>query len=182
MQKKRLNAQTLIRVVISLVAVVCLVLHEQKIIDLPKDPFTSALLIIAALPWLSLVLTDIELPGNWKLKFRELEREVSETRVDVANLYSLSMSDDMYNNLVKLSKGEFKGYFLDPNGISGFAFELRYLKVIGYIAFDKNPNVSGVGNLPNGKQDHQNLSDYITVTEAGKKFITLREANLIAQE
>lgn len=41
--------------------------------DLKIDAVTIGLLVIAALPWLPMILESAELPGGWKLIFREPE-------------------------------------------------------------------------------------------------------------
>jgi predicted nucleotide-binding protein len=109
-------------------------------------------------------------------KMAAVQREVDAASLKIAELFALSMSSDGYHQLCKLEKGWDGHYFLDPDLHAGLAQELRHLKMLGYIEFDKDPKVKGVGNLPTGNQN--NLSRFISVTDTGRRFIELREEAL----
>lgn len=101
------------------------------------------------------------------LKLRELRRDldVVQRRVDdisnlTARLFLTTMSKPMYGNLTKLCDG-FGSYV--KNG--GLKRELYHLRDIGYV------DIESIGGIPiEGRQ----LSDYVTVTEAGRGFVRLR--------
>ncbi len=42
--------------------------------DLKLDTVTLGLIVIAIVPWLSFLLESAELPGGWKVRFRDVER------------------------------------------------------------------------------------------------------------
>jgi len=109
-------------------------------------------------------------------KMAAVQRDVDAASLRIAELFALSMSNDGYHQLRKLDKGWDGHYFLDPDLHAGLAQELRHLKMLGYIIFDRDPNIRGVGNLPKGNQ--HNLSRFVSVTETGKRFIELREEAL----
>ena len=131
----------------------------------------GALMLAVVLP--QLVEFSIGPKGVWA-KLRELETEVQKAKENIAELFALSMSPDAYGHLTKLHNDGWTGhYYLDPELKVGLAVELNYLKSLGYIRFDKVEAVKGVEDLPKGNQD--NLSQFISVTQAGKRFATLRQ-------
>lgn len=115
--------------------------------------------------------------GNIELerKLKEVEKDIDKTKEQIAQLYALSMSEEAFDHLKTINDGSFKAFYLDPELKVGLALELNYLKVLGYILFDKVSGVGGVEDLPKGNHDDDNLSKYISVTKAGKDFIKLRE-------
>lgn len=93
----------------------------------------------------------------------------------IAKLYALSMSEDAFGQLKKLSTGNYGGFWLDPNLTVGLAAEINYFKILGYIKFKK---VEDTRDLPKDEHPNENLSDYISVTPQGHAFIALREEAL----
>jgi hypothetical protein len=93
----------------------------------------------------------------------------------IAKLYALSMSEDAFGQLKKLSTRNYGGFWLDPNLTVGLATEINYFKILGYIKFKK---VEDTRDLPKGEHPNENLSDYINVTPQGHAFIALREEAL----
>ncbi len=98
------------------------------------------------------------------IKLLERKVEAVELKVDIAKSFVLSMGDDMYKNLKKISSGNFGSYEIDKD--SGLWRELYHLRDIGYI------EVSAIRSLP---KKGANLSQYVIITEVGKKFVELRE-------
>ena len=96
----------------------------------------------------------------------------------IAKLYALSMSEDAFDQLKKLSTGKYGGFWIDPNLTVGLAPEINYFKILGYIKFDKVKEVQDTRDIPKGDHPNENLSDYITVTPQGHAFIALREEAL----
>jgi hypothetical protein len=47
---------------------------------LKLDSIIVALLVIALLPWLGAVFESLELPGGWKVQYREIQRQLTETQ------------------------------------------------------------------------------------------------------
>lgn len=93
----------------------------------------------------------------------------------IAKLYALSMSEDAFGQLKKLSTGNYGSFWLDPNLTVGLAAEINYFKILGYIKFKK---VEDTRDLPKGDHPNENLSDYISVTPQGHAFMALREEAL----
>ena len=111
----------------------------------------------------------------------EIERvkaEVKQTKSQIEQLYALSMSEDAFNQLKKLSTDSFGPFWIDPALTVGLAAELNYFKILGYIEFDRVPSVVDTRDLPKGDNPNDDLSRYIRVTQQGHDFIALREQAL----
>ena len=96
-------------------------------------------------------------------KLDEVQGKVSELSDKVWQLFLVTMAPSMYENLEKLASEEGFGKYEMTDGLKR---ELVYLRDHGYIEniwIEKIP--------PEGP----NLSPYITVTDAGRKFVELRK-------
>ena len=58
--------------IISIVASAGIIIHMIWP-NLKIDSITISLLIVAILPWLSMLFEDLEIPGGWKVKFKDKE-------------------------------------------------------------------------------------------------------------
>jgi hypothetical protein len=96
----------------------------------------------------------------------KLEYRVERTSLAMDQLVILSMSQEIYANLKKLSSGRFGQFVLGPS----FKRELAFLSHLGYIEFIQG----GLDGIPEN-QDLPQLSAYAQVTELGRQFIGLRE-------
>src|SRR5262249_13055658 len=92
-----------------------------------------------------------------------------------AKLYLLSVSEDAFKQLKKLSTGNYGGFWIDPALVVGLAAEINYFKIRGYITFKR---IVDTRDLPKGDHPDKNLSDYIAVTAQGHSFSALREEAL----
>jgi hypothetical protein len=143
------------------------------------DTSLIVLLVLASLPWFSAVFESIEMPGGWKIRYRDLEKKVDETKQAVERLYALSMSRAAVGHLRDLFERTREGHvYIPPDSTSGMAAELNYLKTLGYIEFTgarrfDGIEVWGVGNLPHGNQSWQELYKYVTVSPTGREFLQL---------
>ena len=104
------------------------------------------------------------------VEFGELKQEVASVRTEVNDLndrvyklFLLTMSPDMFNNLMKLASGTF-GSFEKTGGLER---ELRHLRDLGYV------DVPSVGFMPKRGDE---LLDYVSVTPTGMQFVELRES------
>ncbi|MCA1674582.1 MAG: hypothetical protein LC799_21130 [Actinobacteria bacterium] len=94
----------------------------------------------------------------------------------VEQLFALSMSEDTFNHLKRLSTNNYGPYWVDDGRQFGLAAEVNYLKMLGYIKLDQDERVPDLRELPAG--DNPNLSQYVSVTKEGLDFIALREEAL----
>lgn len=99
------------------------------------------------------------------LKLLERKVEKVENDINITQQFLLSMGYAMYLNLKKIASGNFGPYEIAE--WSGLARELYYLRDIGYIRVDS------ISKLP---KKGDNLSDYVRITNIGRKFVELREA------
>jgi hypothetical protein len=74
-----------VKISVSLVAVIALLVHVFTKID-RFDGTAAGLLAIAVLPWLADLLDTLELPGGWKVNFRNIKREQMEQRMQLEQL------------------------------------------------------------------------------------------------
>lgn len=70
------------------VTVAALVLIAVRLIwpKLSIDMITLVLLLAAALPWLGVVFSSVQLPGGWRVEYHQLAQRVQRTERDVANV------------------------------------------------------------------------------------------------
>ena len=102
------------------------------------------------------------------VRFGELKAEIQTVRADlvrvenvVAELFLATMSVAMFENLRKLATGAFGPYHLGQ----ALERELYHLRDIGYVS------VASVKAIP---KDGPDLSQYVKVTDPGRKFVELR--------
>jgi hypothetical protein len=68
----------LTRLLVTAVAVAAVAAHMIWS-SLKFDGVVVAMLVVALLPWLGSVFDSLELPGGWKLQYREMQRQLDET-------------------------------------------------------------------------------------------------------
>jgi hypothetical protein len=103
----------------------------------------------------------------------EIDRNKQETDQNKQELYtliSLSMGKDTYFNLQKLASGAFGKYRKQRN--MGLETELYYLRNLGYVEIIKD-KTSSIHEIP---ETGDELSDYVRVTDAGLRYINLRQS------
>src|ERR1700757_1750972 len=93
-----------LRIAISAGAISLLVLHRIYPTLLPRDTIGIGLLVICALPWLLRIVTQIELPGGWKVTFQEVVKtQERQGRQLQAQSEQIAAQQQLVNNLVKYS-------------------------------------------------------------------------------
>jgi hypothetical protein len=79
MKQKNIKQQTLVRIIISIVALSLLIAHVYW----PKislDAISIAFLVLACLPWLSSYIKSVEIPGIGKFELQEIKKQIQETQ------------------------------------------------------------------------------------------------------
>ena len=61
-------------------------------LGLKVDGITVALLVIVLLPWLGAVFESLELHGGWKVQYREIRRQLNETKAKTQQLTGATAS------------------------------------------------------------------------------------------
>ena len=102
-----------------------------------------------------------------------LQQRVKTQEAKIAELFALSMSDDLFAHLVRLEGNAYGAYWVDPEMRYGLGPELNHLKIVGYIEFGVDPDVPDIRELPKG--DNPELSRFVRVTPRGRAFIELRK-------
>lgn len=107
-----------VQILITIFAIVIAIIH---IIwpNLAIDAITLTLLIIALIPWLAPLFKSLELPGGWKVEFRDLE--IAKDKIERAGLLSKEVE------LSDLSKFSFQIVAdEDPNlALAGLRIEIE---------------------------------------------------------
>jgi hypothetical protein len=110
--------------------------------------------------------------GGLKADLEVIRDEIDERKKELYDLISLSMGKATYENLKKFNREEgFKDYEMKEG--EGLYTELYHLRNIGYLDFIKNDgSPKSIKDIPSKGAD---LSKYIKITDAGLKYIELRE-------
>ena len=101
--------------------------------------------------------------GELKSEINAVRNQVNDLGEQVSNLFLLTMSTPMYENLRKLASGKFGRY--EKSG--GLMRELRHLRDLGYIDCPSITNIPDIGH---------ELLDHLSVTSTGHRFVELRES------
>src|SRR5689334_8773781 len=72
------KASMLTRLLVTVVALAAVAAHLIWS-DLKVDGVVVAMLVVALLPWLGSVFESLELPGGWKLQYREIKQQLEKT-------------------------------------------------------------------------------------------------------
>jgi len=86
----------------SAAAVALLVLRLRYPSFVPSDAVSFGLLILAFLPWASSLIKAAELPGGWKIEFRELKERVDQQQELINDLVKYSMSASIFTTSAAL--------------------------------------------------------------------------------
>lgn len=148
-------------------------LYKLIVIQAATNPteVIIAICIVAILFLLSPNVDNIKLLsfGSFRAELEVLQKKTSENERAITDLILLSMGDDAYLNLRKLATGAFGPFKKPPH--MGLEMELYHLRNLGYVVLNKKKAPS-IHEIPESGDE---LSDYIEVTEAGKKYIALRD-------
>ena len=129
----------------------------------------------------AIVVALIGVAGSAIVAFlnHHLHQRVDTQEAQIAELVALSMSDDLFAHLTRLTTPPYGPYWVDPEMRYGLGPELNYLKMLGYVEFRGDPTVPDIREMPKG--DNPDLSRFVRVTEHGEAFIELRRQALRAR-
>ena len=158
-----------VKCLISAIGLVLLLIHV-RLPSLRVDAVTFGLVILTLLPWFSEIISSAELPGGWKVEFREL-RHQQELQADEINsiryLVSHFTTAEELLHLRRLASG-------DPFPISAATVtadlkaQLRRLRAIGLIRSRAGRSLSAALRQANG-----NLAADFEVTAAGQDYLEM---------
>ena len=164
--EKTLRLGLPVKICVSLLALVALYLHVFVRND-RVDGTAALLLAIGILPWLAELLDTLELPGGWKVHFRDIKQEQAEQRQQLEQLrlaVRLLLTEHELRHLKELTSKDplplHRGDWTNKN----YETELRRLKALGLIE-------GSVGDyFRAGGDAHKHLK----VTEEGVKYLQAR--------
>src|SRR6476646_3008855 len=155
-----------VKICVSLLALAALFLHVFMKND-RVDGTAALLLVIGVLPWLAELLNTLELPGGWKVSFRDIKREQTEQRQQLEQLQlavRLLLTEHELRHLRELASKNpmplHRGDWTNRN----YEMELRRLRALGLIK-------GSVGEYFRAGDDaHKHLQ----ITEEGIKYLQAR--------
>jgi hypothetical protein len=159
----------LLKIGISLFAI-ALILVRVNWPDIKIDTITIGLFVVALLPWFTLFLESAELPGGWKLKFREIQQEQEKQKNEIESLKFLVghfVTDHEFVHLEKLAKNTPFPFRQGPE-THFFKNELMRLRALGLINGHKNKGIRSLLEYGGDVKDH------FYITEIGRKYLALR--------
>jgi len=112
----------------------------------------------------SLKVGPVEI-GELKAELSQVRSGLDEVNEKIGELFLATMARAMFQNLKKLSEGNFGKYEMS----TGLERELYHLRDIGYI------EVESIKAIP---KSGVNLSDHVVVKPAGREFVALRESTV----
>jgi hypothetical protein len=101
--------------------------------------------------------------GEIRAELGMVENRVNAVSDTVASLFLITMSAGMFKNLGKIGSGHFGTYEMSD----ALRRELGHLRNLGYI------DVYAIRDIP---PQGEELSQYVTITEAGREFVRLRKS------
>jgi hypothetical protein len=109
---------------------------------------------------------------GFKVSLEKLEYKIDESQKAIVELILWSMGPNAYKNLKKFAARP-QGYleYKKPH-YEGLETELYHLRNLGYVELKKDTPVQSIYEIP---AEGPRLSDYIEITERGRKYIELRE-------
>jgi hypothetical protein len=164
---------TRIKMVVTGVAIILLVLHSW--VKFEFDSLDWGLLFVAVLPWLSSFLSSAELPGGWKLEFRQVKEEQKKQRDEIERLKFLIeefVSEDELRHLRKIS-GDTPFLITVDGTTKYFEGELRRLRAFGLI---ENPPGKGIGTLLINDGRARDVKEHFQITNKGMEYLRFRDA------
>jgi len=137
---------------------------------IPSDSLAVVLFVLAVLPWLDSLVKSAELPGGWKIEFRELKAEVARQQEIINDLVKYSMSASIFHHLCGIAL--LKTYTYVDNDAN--QREFYFLRDNGFI----KPR-SGLTFVDFGPGIHgSNLADVAEPTPIGWGCVRLRKAEI----
>jgi hypothetical protein len=137
------------------------------------DNTVLLLLVIALIPWLHLFLTRAEMPGGWRLEFRELRRQQEMQSREIEELRFLIETVVTLEELQILQRlNSDQPYLVQVDASSPFfAGELARLRALGLI--QGHPGRGRRTLLVNDGQKRE-VKEHFFITDKGKEYLRFR--------
>jgi hypothetical protein len=169
-----------ISILISAVALVLLTFHLLERVKV--DASALGLIALAVLPWLAVILETAELPGGWKVKFREVETEQRRLDREVQWLKFLMRNFLTQYELQHLNAFAAEGPFwfeYDSGTKTYFERELRRMLDMSLIERLPNTGVRALLYEENGLEQvngkrMKDVKKYLRITAQGREYLQMR--------
>src|SRR5713226_9564980 len=138
--RQKLSQLPWLRLSIPLIALALLLVRIIRP-QLQIDAITLGLLVVAALPWLTLFIQDVTIPGGYSFTFRRIEAKQMQQQVEIDTLKFLIthfVTTNELNHLKRFSADEPFNVKRDRL-YEKFEEELKHLLAMGFIARTPSP-------------------------------------------
>ena len=162
--------RTVQKILFTVLALALLAAHMRWPTLFPANSLTLVLLFLAVLPWLDTLVKAAELPGGWKIEFRELQAKVSRQQDVINTLVKYSMSASIFHHLCGIALLRVYTYNDDDTNRR----ELYFLRDNGFI--QPRPGIAFVdfGAEIRGR----NLVELAEPTPIGLECVRLRQSEI----
>lgn len=171
-----------VKLIISLCAA-AIIIARVFLPNLKIDAITLGLLIVASLPWFSDILQSAELPGGWKVVFKDIadirekqnnikkEQELQGQEIQrLTFLMNNFLSQAQLECLRALKSGDKFVFNKKSTLVEQAKDDLRRLFSAGLIA--RRPG-KGFRTLFDQGSDEQNVNEHFCITDQGEEFLDL---------
>jgi hypothetical protein len=173
-------SRTGLKLILSLFVLAVLTLHLARIVEV--DATALGLVALVVLPWVATALETAELPGGWKLKFREVAAEQERLGLEVKWLQFLMrnfLTDFEVQHLQKFASDDPFWVEYDSPLKGYFERELRRMLDLNLIERLPNRGIRGLLFDPAGGQHvegrvQKNVKDYMRITSHGREYLRMR--------
>jgi hypothetical protein len=168
---KHLQIKALISIVSLTIIIIRVALPALKI-----DSITLGLLIVAALPWFSDLLQSAELPGGWKVVFKDIANIKKEQEIQGKEIQRLTflinnfLSQNQLDCLRAMQAGDNFIFNKKSGVVEQDKDDIRRLFSSGLI--DRRPK-KGFRTLFEQGEDMQNINEHFCITDRGREFLSL---------
>lgn len=135
------------------------------------DSIALGLLVVAALPWFADLLDSAELPGGWKIAFKDLKQQQKEQGEQIQQLRFLIdkfLSENQLKYLRAMRDGRESLFDRRSSVIEQSKDDIRRLFSAGLIA--RKPE-RGFRTLFDQGSDVQDINEHFYITDQGKEYL-----------
>lgn len=162
---------TQIKILISVCALTVLLIRII-VPTLNIDSIALGLLVVAALPWFADLLDSAELPGGWKIAFKDLKQQQQEQGEQIRQLRFLidNFLSEYQSKCLRAMRDKHEFLFdKKSNVVEQAKDDIRRLFSAGLIA--RKPE-RGFRTLFDQGSDVQDINKHFYITEQGKEYLT----------
>jgi hypothetical protein len=171
MPRQQYSKSLLFKFGVTVTALALLVVHA--FVNFAADTTTIILLALAALPWFATMIEELELPGQWRIKFHDLSQRQTHLEDDVEALMFLlaHFLNKRQLDILRHLDQPTPSYPVEINPADQF-FRLDFSQLLNLGLIEPiDPNKWLFDNP--GRRD---AAHYHRITEQGRRYLTLLKA------